>query len=230
MSDHVLIVQAREGHTLSVSTVPQPFLRKVNAEAAQVEIFVRYADEPVGTEQSLGTVMPGQTLVREYNPDRDRDLVISKIVRADDGTPDVGQMLDADSVALPINRITEAPELNQAEDSTWTDVVLGVKVGVYTRVLRVQISDDIGFTSPETTDFEVTAGTLPDLVAVEVARITNDPLDRFFRVAASGGGGTFGPWSDILTVTFADNLGAGGSSGTGGFPPGGGVLLEHNES
>src|SRR6185295_5165649 len=106
IGNHVmeLVVQAREGVSLSVSTAPQPMLRPARAEAAAVEIYVRYADQAVGTEKYLGAVRPGGTLTVEYNPDRDRDLVLAKIARSGRGVPDVGQMLDAEMLALPINR------------------------------------------------------------------------------------------------------------------------------
>jgi hypothetical protein len=226
MSDHVLILQAREGRTLSLSTVPQPMLRPVRAEAAAVQLFVRYAAEPVGTEKYLGAVQPGGTLTVEYNPDRDRDLVISQIPVSVDGVPAYGQMLDAESIALTVNRMT-APELNQFTDASHTDVSIGIKHHQNAKMLRVEVSEHADMSGALVTFRDVPPGGLGALPIIRSSP-GSGALTIYVRISASAGSG-YGPPSEIRSVTFANNLGSGGSGGSGGYPPGAILPVEHAE-
>jgi hypothetical protein len=221
-----LRVEARAGVALVVSTEAQPLLRQAKVEAAVVQLYARYADEPVGTDQYLGAVMPGGTLVREYNPERDRDLVISKISHSIEGVPDVAQMLDAESVLLPINRMT-APELNQLTDADHTHVSLGVKHHLNAKTLRIEVSEHADMSGAEVGFREVPPG---GIAALPLTRTSpgSGALTLYVRIAATAGT-RYGPPSAIQTVTFADSLGSGGSGGSGGYPPGTIVPVEHAE-
>lgn len=223
-----LIVQARRGVSLSVATVPQPFRRRTTAETVAVEIWCGYDGEDPAKAQLLGTVAPGGALVREWNPDRDRNLRLYQRRFTVDGVPDVAQLLDADSIALPIKRVTEAPVLNQRTDATFTAVELGIELSRFTRRLRVEVSQNADMSDAEITDTPVT-DKLPNTSPITRAPSGSGTETIYVRASVSAGG-AFSPASDILTVTFANNSGSGGSGGSGGFGPGTHVEIEHHQA
>lgn len=223
-----LIVQARRGVSLSVSTVPQPFLRRATEKTTAVEIWCGYDGEDPAKAQLLGSVTPGGTLVREWNPDHDRDLRLFQRRFTIEGIPDVAQLLDAESIALPIKRVSEAPVLNQRTDATFTSVELGIEVSRFTRILRVEVSQHADMSDTEVTDTPIT-DKLPN--SLPITRVPSGGGTETIYVRASvSAGGAFSPVSDILTITFADSVGSGGSSGNGGFGPGTHVEIEHTET
>jgi hypothetical protein len=226
-----LVVQARRGVSLSVSTVPQPFLRTPTEETALVEFWIAYDGDDPSQAEKLGAVPPGALLVREYNPEQDKALRVWQRRLTVNGTPDVGQLLDAESIALPIKRTTEAPVLNQRTDADHTEVELGIEVSRYTRILRVEVSQDPDFDPllTEVTDTPVT-DKLPNTIPVTRSGATSGALTIYVRASVSAGG-EFSPVSDPpLEVVFANNVGAGGTSGSGGFGPGTHVEIEHTET
>ncbi|MEO7509330.1 MAG: hypothetical protein ABIZ95_18940 [Pyrinomonadaceae bacterium] len=222
-----LRVEARKGVALVVSTVPQPALRKPTVEAALVDIYVGYEGEDIGQARLVGTVAPGGKLVTDFNPDRDRNLRIYKIARSVEGVPDVAQLLDAESVLLEVNRVTEAPAINQATDATHTVASVGVAASRYTRRVRVEISENADMSSP-TSDEVYDVDDYRIAIPITRTGANSAALTIYVRVTASGGSG-FGAASTIQTITFANIGGSGGSTGSGGYPPGTILPIEHAE-
>ncbi|MEO7508552.1 MAG: hypothetical protein ABIZ95_15020, partial [Pyrinomonadaceae bacterium] len=166
-------------------------------------------------------------LVTDFNPDRDRDLRIYKIARSVEGVPDVAQLLDAESVLLEVNRVTEAPAINQAAAAAHTTATLGLAASPYTRKIRIVTSENSDMSDPVSDEIiEVT----DNRIAISVTRSSagSGTLAIYVQVYASGGNG-FGPPSDIQTITFANIGGTGGSPGTGGGPIGPIVPIVHDE-
>lgn len=223
-----LVVSTRRGIALSVGVTPQPFLRRATAETELVEVWVGYDGDDPAKAQLLGTVVPGSTLVREWNPDRDRDLRLYQRRLTGEGVPDVGQLHDAESVRLPIKRTTEAPALNLRTDAEHTTAEVGIKVSRHTRLLRVEVSEHADMSSAEVTDTTV-GDKLPDVIPLSRTAPSAGTLTLYVRASVSAGG-EFSPASDILAVTFADIGGSGGSMGTGGFGPLTHVEIEHEET
>lgn len=227
-----LRVEARRGVALVVSTVPQPLLRTATEETAAVEIYVGYDGEDPAKAQLLGSVAPGGTLVREYNPDGDADLRLYQRRLTVTGVPDVAQLLDAESIKLEINRMT-APLLNQRNDATHTTVELGIVTTPRAKYLKVQrsIYADMGVVAevnPEETIENIPALGVNSLPITRTAP-TGSTLTLYVR-AATAAGGDYGPWSPIQAITFANSGGSGGSGGDGGFGPGTHIEIEHDET
>lgn len=213
-----LRVEARLGVALAVSTVAQPLLRTATKETTLVEVWVGYDDENPNLAQMLGVVPPGGTLVREWNPDRDRNLRLYQRRLTDDGIPDVGQLLDAESVALPINRMVDTPTLVQPSNATHTKVYLAVPPNRYATQIRFRVSPNADMSGA--TETEVDAGNDLQGTVFEITRGTLGAgvQTRYVTVAYNAGSG-YGPESAITTITFADIGGSGGSGGTS-LPPG----------
>jgi hypothetical protein len=211
-----LLLQPRPGVALVLATVPQPALRPARAPAAAVDIYLGYADDEFGRAQLLGTVRPGTTLVREYEPDRDRDLRLHQIPRAADGTPAVGQLLDADTVELPVNRMVDIPVIDQPYLAANTSIGLSIPRNRYARRVKVEVSPHSDMSAADVTEVDLTGDS--QLSGIQLNR---DPaagtLTRYVRVSFSAGG-DYGPSSAIKTVTFADLGGSGGSGGSGAIP------------
>ena len=220
-----IFVEARRGLVIVLSTVAQPFYRKPTNEAAMVEVYRSYADEPPGNGVKIGEVMPGNTLTVEYSPENDRDVRISVRARDARGTYDREQLRDCDSVIVPIER-TAAPSLIQLEDATHTAATLGVVTNRFAKRMKVETSEVSDFSSGViTTEEDITPGN----IAIPITRTGagSGTLVLYTRVSISNGG-EYGP-PTTLSFTFANLAGSGGSTGSGGYPPGAIVPVEHAE-
>jgi hypothetical protein len=103
-------------------------------------------------------------------------------------------------------------------------------VSRFTRVLRVEVSQNPEFDPllTETTDTPVT-DKLPNTIPLTRVALTTGTETLYVRASVSAGG-EFSPVSDVLEVVFADSVGAGGTTGSGGFGPGTHVEIEHTET
>lgn len=223
----MILRPCRHTPTLVLRPADRPLWTPVITErAAQVEIYLGYDGDPIGTAQLVGKTQPGTTLRFDFTPDRDRSLRFYAVARAASGRPDAAQLRDAVQATLAMNRVTEAPAINQATDATHTLASVGVAASRYTRRMKIEVDTDSGFPAPEVTEVDVE----DYRAAIPITRTGagSGALTIYVRVSASGGNG-YGPASDTQTVTFANNVGSGGTTGSGGYPPGAIIPVEHAE-
>lgn len=95
-------------------------------EPVAVEVWMSYADDHVGTARKIGTGIPSQTLVIDYNPELDAVLRFTPVSLGMGGQRSVGLLSEAKSVPFTMRRETEAPVVGVAGDSTAEQVSMGI--------------------------------------------------------------------------------------------------------
>lgn len=190
------------------------------------QIWIEGAD---GAPHLLGYGKPGETLLFNYNPVTDGELRVYLVTKTEDGGAEAITLADADQAVVNINRETVEPELTQATNATNTEVQIGVfGFSRYARKRKVEVSNNSDMSDAEETIYDSAdykARRLPDYIIV-TREADTDALTQYVRVSHSSGG-DYGPASEILEITFADEAGAGGSGG-GDFTPGGRDPIEIN--
>jgi hypothetical protein len=219
-----LLLKPCRGASLVLRDQSQPAWQpEVSEEAATVEIYMGSASDLHGTGVLLGTILPGQTLRLDHNPDFDEDKKIYMVPVARDGTRSISQLSDAPSTLLEIRRENVEPTIGQVGGAQTNVVVVGVDGFTrYARFRKVEVADDEAMT----TNLQTTV--------YESADFVNRELPRSIDVTRTGGtsartvyvrishsshaeASVYGPASDVLSVTFANSGGTGGS--TGSFDP-----------
>lgn len=210
-----------------------PWQTEVLKDSATIEIFMGFGDDPYNTARSVGTVIPGQTLILNHNPDLDHNLVFFGVGTSIDGTRDVSQLRDAIRADLTLQREDETPAIGQIGASAFQLVTIGIdNFTRFARFRKVEVAGDVGFTTKveETIYDSVTFANkeLPRFFDVTRDASLSSALTRYVRVSHSSGG-AYGPTSDPLLITFANSGGTGGSSGSFDPIPRGGFDIVHNE-
>jgi hypothetical protein len=216
-----LLLKPCRGISLVLRDQSQPLYRlPADQEPAVVEVYQGFADEPLGTAELIGTVAPGQTLVRNYIPEVDRDLRFYLVSRGVDGARDTSLLSESVSTVFSLRRENEEPVIGQIGAAENLLAVVGVNNFTrFARLRKVETAGDVDFTTDVQTEIYDGA----DFVAKELPRYINvnrpsgaGTLTKFVRVSHSSGA-AYGPTSNVLEVTFANSGGAGGS--TGSFDP-----------
>lgn len=193
-------------------------------EPVTADVLLSYADEVVGTAQFFGTVVVGQTLVKDFPLEFDRLLRVTIISRGPSGQPDRSMMTDAVSKVVEISRETLASEVGQSGNSstvviesvTRSKVVLGVKgFSRAARYRKVEVAEDEAMTVGLTTKIYDSADELSRELPyfVDVLRPSEGAAVTMYIRVAHSGGLSYGPWSNVVEVTFPNASGIGGSSG-----------------
>ena len=141
-------------------------------QPAQVEVWQRPKGEPAAAARLVGRYAPGESGSFGYNPLEDRDLILSTVSIAPDGTRSVRELAEAQEYALTFQRETEAPTIGQFTDATAETVTVGVDSFsklVRKRRLKVAEALDMGeLDSPTVEVFEYENGLVP--AHIEIAR------------------------------------------------------------
>src|SRR5689334_21894700 len=98
--------------------------RQVNP--SQVEVYWRYNDEPAAAARLVGRYGPNESGSFPYNPIEDRNIILSTVSIAPDGTRSVRELADAHEQTLVFQRETAAPVIGQNTDATANSVTVGV--------------------------------------------------------------------------------------------------------
>jgi hypothetical protein len=122
-----LICQASGGKNI----VCRPMARRAYYPArqvnpAQVEVYWRYDDEPAAAARLVGRYGPNESGSFPHNPIEDRNIILSTISIAPDGTRSVRELADAHEQLLVFQRETAAPTIGQNMDATPDSVTVGV--------------------------------------------------------------------------------------------------------
>ena len=169
------------------SYYPEP-----TAQAAMVEVYWRYGaseteePEPPSANRLIGVFRPGQEIEWPYNPDSDRDVIVSTISISASGVRSAESAADAVQATVLVRRETEAPEVAQSGASTAYNirlVITGFTKFANKRRLRISESADMTDAQVFTTD----AATERLSNIHDIAREVADPVLTNFALAANGG-------------------------------------------
>lgn len=218
-------------------------LRAANAAAypaqtsdpLNADVFWAYADEPQN-RRYVGTYPVNSKVKIPLAADQDRDVVVTTMARSSVGVQQRNDPADAPSSTLQSEREQRKPVIGLTNNATNTQANIGVSFYPrHMRARRIKVASDAGFTNVIATYYEDV-----DKSAAETPRLPE--VFRLVRAVPGTGTATYyvkvahtsfstalrteatqqlklealrwGPDSDPLTVTFADNNGAGGSIGT----------------
>lgn len=212
-----LLLKKIVGANLVLRDQSQPLYRlPVTQEAALVEVWMGFADEALGQAELLGTVAPGQTLVRDLNPDFDRDRRLYLVSRGVDGARDVSLLSEAVTTLLEMRREADAPVIGQVGGAATNLVVIGVDGYTrFARLRKVEVADDEAMeTGLQTTIYDSASFVSKELPRyVDITRTAGSAaLTKYVRVSHSSGA-AYGQASNVLMITFANAGGSGGTSG-----------------
>lgn len=173
-------------------------------QPAQVEVWQRATGEPPAAARLVGRYAPGQAGSFAYNPLEDRDIILSTITIAADGTRSVRELADATEETLTFQRETAAPVIGQVGDATMDQVTVGISATKLTRKRRIRIADAL------------TGGGDLDSPVETIVDYGNDPVPSFIDIARS----------EIFTPTFT--LAGGVDPASNGFSKTGSGATEEN--
>lgn len=111
---------------------------------SQVEVWWRYDNEPAAAARLVGRYAPGQEVSFAHNPLEDRNLILSTVSIAPDGTRSVSELADAYERTLVFQRETAAPTIGQNTDATADSVTVGVTdFSLLVTKRRLRIADSL---------------------------------------------------------------------------------------
>jgi hypothetical protein len=141
----------------------------------QVEVYWRFEDEPAAASRLIGVFAPGQTATVPYNPLADRNVILSTISIAADGTRSARSIADAHQELVVFQRETAAPVIGQASDATPDSVTVGVTgFTSLARRRRLRIAEAL-----------TGSGDLDD-PTVAVFEAGNEPMPAYIDISRSG--------------------------------------------
>lgn len=193
------------------------------------EIYMRTnaTSDPV----RLGTVEPGGTLSVPFNPAHDTEVEIFAIAKSASGLAHTFDLSAAPSVKITPNRETMIPVIYQDGAATNTQIkVRATNYSPLARTRKIQRSASPAFTNPSIAIQGMVnePGMLDPLIIFNRSTNLTTSQTIYVRVAHSSTEQTgnnnpiYGPWSNVLTCTFPNSSGTGGTGG-GPPPPGGGT-------
>lgn len=211
-----LILKASAGHNIVVR--PQgrdAFYPEGTVDAARVEAWWHYKNEPVTAARLIGTFGPGQQVSWPYNPVGDKDIVLRTISISAAGVRSHRDLRDAPAKTIVFQRETEAPTVEQVGESTYTLITLAI--GNYSQFAikrKVRRADDAAMTVnlQETISEPLPGEQLPRVIYLDRGDAGTGTRTVYVRVSHSSGG-EFGAESPATAFTYADDIGAGGGSG-----------------
>lgn len=234
----MIVVQRPRGFKLLLRAAnaveyPAPAVAPINAD-----VYWKYVDS-ADAPRLLGTYPMGARVRVPLATDLDRDIAITVNARSGTGVQHASDPADARSTVLQSEREQRTPTLAQLGEATHETAV--IVIGNYHGAMRarhIQVSLDSAFGTivaewyQERDKANSEVPRLPEVVRVTSFDQVINPNAQTIYVRARHAAQSsptskkptheqamralrWGPWSNTLTITFADNLGDGGSSGTG---------------
>lgn len=205
------------------------------ATPLNVDVFYQYVGDSQG-QQYLGTVPVGKEVKIPFATDLDRDVVVFANARGPVGQQHVPDLRDSSRITVESEREQRKPVIGQMGASTYLKAIIGVSYFPrHMKTRRIQVASDAAFTTIIATwyqDVDRTLAETPRLseqFSIQRLTPTTGAITYYIKVAHASfstsiareatyrgklEGLRWGPDSDVLTVTLADNAGAGGSSGS----------------
>lgn len=200
-----------------------------------VDVHFQYVGD-AQVPQYIGTFPIGQEVQIPLAPDIDRDLVIYSNARGPLSQMHENDLRNAQRIVAQSEREQRKPVIGQMGASTYLKAIIGVSYFPrHMKTRRIQVATDAAFTTIIATwyqDVDRTSAETPRLseqFSVQRLTPTTGAITYYVRVAHASfstsiateatyqgklEGLRWGPNSDVLTITLADNTGAGGSSGS----------------
>lgn len=170
-----IIAKASGGKNIVARPMARPqWYPPASVQPATVEVWQRAKGEPAAAARLVGRYRPGESGSFAYNPLEDKDLILSTISIAPDGTPSVRELADAEEHLLVFQRETAAPVIGQVGDAIANSVTIGVTG--YTKLARqrrLRIADSLS------------GGALVSPTE-EIFDSGNEPVPAFIDIARSG--------------------------------------------
>lgn len=209
---------------------PAPTVTPLNAD-----IFFQYKDDASGP-QYVGTFPVGREVQIPLATDLDRDVIVRAVARGPQGQQYAPDLRDVTPEVVESEREQRQPVIGQMGASTYLKAIIGVSYFPrHMRTRRIQVASDAGFTTiiaewyQDVDRSNAETPRLSEQFSIQRLSPTLGTVTYYIKVAhtsfstsiaqetgyqAKLEGLRWGPDSDVLTVTLADNNGAGGSSGT----------------
>lgn len=230
-----IVIKRAGGIKLLLQAANAPAYPAPTVTPLNVDVYFHYKGDTQAPEY-LGTFPVGKEVSVPLATDLDRDVIITTVARGPVGQKGEADIRDAPSLVAQSEREQRKPVIGQMGASTYLRAIIGV--GYFPglmRTRRILIASDAAFTTIIARWFQNI-----DKTNAETPRMSEQfSINRFApgtaavtyyvkvsHTAFSVNTATdateqlklenlrWGPDSDILTVTLADNNGAGGSSGS----------------
>ncbi|HEY0171901.1 MAG TPA: hypothetical protein VGB98_12825 [Pyrinomonadaceae bacterium] len=218
-----LVVEDSDGENIVAREMGESdWMPEATVDAHEVEVFVQEVDAAtgglVGALRPLGRFAPTARIVFQNTPYEDHNLRVIVRAYAADGTPDSPSLREAATqMTVLVQRETAAPTVTQAGEASQTEITL--EVGGYSQFAlrrKVRVADNADMTGAAETITAAAGAGLSRVVVVNRADTETEAQTIYVRVShSSSTDGPFGAESDAQAFTFADDAGAGGSSGGG---------------
>lgn len=182
------------------------------------DIYWRFDDEPDAEPKYLGSAVAGSTFrTTALDVAKGRAIRLFLVSRSEDARFSVDALREAVQTVVEINTETATPEIGQLTAASNTQVTLGVYGFTQAAKYRkVQVANNNTFSSGLVESILQSADYAGSVFPADLL-ITKPPSSgtetKYMRVAHSSNGTDYSPWSNTLTVTFADSGGSGGSGG-----------------
>jgi hypothetical protein len=217
-----LILKSSGGQNIVLRPQARPaWYAEATVDAQEVELFLQETDPAtgalVGAPKLVGRFAADAKVVIPHTPTADRNVRVYAVPYAADGTPGYSDLRHAEQATVLFQRETDAPTVTQAGEATQTQVTL--LIGGYSQFAlrrKVRVADNEDMTGAAETVTEATGAGLSRTVVIHRADTETEAQTIWVRVShSSSAAGAFGAESAAQDFTFADDMGAGGSSGDG---------------
>jgi len=204
-------------------------------QPATVEVWRRAKGEPPAAARLVGLYRPGESGSFDYNPQEDRNPILSTVSIAPDGTRGVRELTDAIEHELTFQRETTAPVIGLFNDATADSATVAVTEfsGLVTR-RRVRIAESLtmggDLDDPSEQIFEYGPNEVPKYIDIlragamvpDFTYTGNDPETNGFTKTGSGlTEANAGGWRIDTTLsdaaTYFEKTSWPGSAFSGGF-------------
>jgi len=215
-----LFLRERIGTNLVLNDIA-PLTEEI--ESVEADIFWRYEDEPDADPQFLTTCAAGKTASVPFDFADARPIRLFLISKQADGNQLAYRAQEGTQLLFNPNIETLTPTIGQLTNATNTQVTLWANDFTEKAKYReVEVSAVADFATrdlleiQEAADFGVN-NLLPNEVLITKTGVSG-AVTKYVRIRHSSNGETYGNYSNVLTIVFADSGGTGGSGGDGDPP------------